>query len=206
MSTKRGARVWTTRAPDTSAAADAPEACTPAPLPSRKARRLLESPLLLLRCAQCQGVFFLCQRCYRGQRTCGPACQQQRRVEQRRAARRRHRRSEEGKLDHRDAERGRRARRRAQTRSATPQGVGDQGSPAPGGWGSVSAQPAPSLAPPRRRSPDAKPNAPSLRPAPRSRPARAAWPRCRQCDTHSRWVVHPRGGRLRPRASAGDPP
>lgn len=69
-------------------------------------------------CKSCASSFEVCVPCDRGQRYCGPECASRGRRSSARAARRTHRRSPEGRADHRDAERRRRARRR--------EGVGDQ--------------------------------------------------------------------------------
>lgn len=80
--------------------------------------------LLRLICPRCRASFAICRPCFRGHVYCGRSCSQAARVETCRRARRRHRQSEAGRLDHRDAERGR--RRRLRERRAAR--VGDQGS------------------------------------------------------------------------------
>lgn len=69
-------------------------------------------------CPECGNEGLVCSRCDRGQRYCGAPCRERARRESIKRARLKHRCSEEGRLDHRDAER----RRRAATR------VADQGS------------------------------------------------------------------------------
>ena len=56
-------------------------------------------------------MFFLCSRCDRGQRYCGPACRRQARLRQHREANRRYQQSPEGRLDHRDRQQQYRERR-----------------------------------------------------------------------------------------------
>jgi hypothetical protein len=73
-----------------------------------------------VRCAYCMVLFFLCRSCDRGQGYCGLRCRVQGRRRGLRAANARHQRSPEGRMDHRDRQRGYRARRRAR--------VTDQGS------------------------------------------------------------------------------
>ena len=72
------------------------------------------------RCGRCRATFEVCRSCDRGHAYCCAECSGQAREDCVRAARRRHRRSPEGRADHRDRERARRARRRAS--------VGDHGS------------------------------------------------------------------------------
>ena len=76
-------------------------------------------------------MFWICQRCYRGQRYCSDRCRVKTRRQQRREANRRHQQSREGRLDHRDRQRAyrlRRARARVtdHTRNApsTPASIG----------------------------------------------------------------------------------
>lgn len=64
-------------------------------------------------CAECGITAAVCPRCDRGQRYCGARCRSLSRLRIARLARAKHRRSEEGRLDHRDAERRRREQRRA---------------------------------------------------------------------------------------------
>ena len=76
-------------------------------------------------CPRCQRLFAICSHCDRGHVYCGLLCSQSARRDSLRRARRRHRRSPEGRLDHRDRERGRRRRRYLEARvgdhpSATP--------------------------------------------------------------------------------------
>lgn len=66
----------------------------------------------LVRCGECQRIFYLCRRDDRGQRYCPQGCQKLAWRRSRRAARRRHRQSEQGREDHRDAQRRYRANRR----------------------------------------------------------------------------------------------
>jgi hypothetical protein len=216
MTSKRGARVLHTRAPETSAAANAEPSCgttAPASRGGRAARGEPEAPLLLLRCVQCQGLFHLCRSCYRGQNTCQGSCRQQRRVQRQRKARRTHRHSEEGRLDHRDQERGRRARQRQQRRAAAAR-VGDLGRPLGACFGSVADQPPqpgartePVGTGPRRTAdaPDAPP-VPSAPSCPPGSPRLGVLPRCSRCGRSSRYVVHLPGGRLRrPEPRGGSP-
>ena len=63
-------------------------------------------------CGECGDQTAVCRRCDRGQRYCTKRCRQDARRDTTRRARAKHRRSEEGRLDHRDAERRRRAVRR----------------------------------------------------------------------------------------------
>jgi hypothetical protein len=65
----------------------------------------------MVRCGQCQALFYLCRRDDRGQRYCPGRCQELARQRSRKEARRRHQRSELGRLDHCDAQRRYRARR-----------------------------------------------------------------------------------------------
>jgi hypothetical protein len=61
--------------------------------------------------SDCQAVFWICRRCDRGQRYCGPACRSQALLQQRRCANRRYQQSPEGRKDHRDRQREHRKRR-----------------------------------------------------------------------------------------------
>jgi hypothetical protein len=61
-------------------------------------------------CARCAVLFFVCRRCERGQRYCGPGCRSAARHEAWRRYARRHQASEEGRADHRDRQRAYRAR------------------------------------------------------------------------------------------------
>lgn len=63
-------------------------------------------------CRWCSREFFVCSSCDRGVRYCTTACSTLARRRSVQRARRKHRRSPEGRADHRDAERARRARRR----------------------------------------------------------------------------------------------
>jgi hypothetical protein len=65
----------------------------------------------MVRCGQCQALFYLCRRDDRGQRYCPGRCQALARQRSRKEARARHQRSELGRLDHCDAQRRYRARR-----------------------------------------------------------------------------------------------
>jgi hypothetical protein len=65
----------------------------------------------MVRCGQCQALFYLCRRDDRGQRYCPGQCQALARQRSRKEARQRHQRSELGRLDHCDAQRRYRARR-----------------------------------------------------------------------------------------------
>ena len=78
----------------------------------------------LATCPGCLELFSICRSCDRGHRYCGKICSERARWMSVRRARRRHRRSPEGRLDHRDAERRRRARRQTEGESC----VGDHGS------------------------------------------------------------------------------
>jgi hypothetical protein len=73
------------------------------------------SVLVELRCGRCGKIFYLCERAYHGQVYCGPRC----RGEAARATKARHQGSEEGRLDHRDAMRAHRERRRFARASVT---------------------------------------------------------------------------------------
>lgn len=79
-----------------------------------------------IRCGLCTIIFYLCQRCDRGQCYCRDLCRREARLRSCRAARARHQASEEGRLDHRDRQRAYRARRKL-----ISAGVTDQGSPSP---------------------------------------------------------------------------
>ena len=201
-----------TRAPETSATAHAEPSCGSAAQASRGCNQATEqeAPLLLLRCVQCQSLFYLCRSCYRGQNTCQPSCRQQRRVQTQRDARRTHRRTEEGRLDHRDQEHGRRARKRQQ-RQAAAACVGDLGIQPGALSGSVPFQPPkpgpttePVVAGPRRIA-DAPvgPRAPHVPSDPPQVRCPAAPPRCSRCGHRSRYVVHLPGGCLRRPAPRG---
>jgi hypothetical protein len=61
-------------------------------------------------CERCGTEQVICTRCYHGQRYCSPTCSRSSRDESARRARKQYRQSEEGRLDHRDAERIRRAK------------------------------------------------------------------------------------------------
>jgi len=90
------------------------------------------------RASKCGVVFWICQRCDRGQQYCSDRCREKARREQRRAANRRHQQSPEGRLDHRDRQR---AYRQRQVRAR----VTDQASRAPSATGNI---PLPVFAPP----------------------------------------------------------
>jgi len=62
------------------------------------------------RCSCCGADFVICRSCDRGHRYCSRTCSMTARAESMRRARRKHRASREGRADHRDAERLRRAR------------------------------------------------------------------------------------------------
>ncbi len=72
----------------------------------------LRVELRFRKCGRCQGGFVICRRCDRGHRYCSGECSAAARQETNRAAQRRYRMSDEGREDHRDHERKRRARRR----------------------------------------------------------------------------------------------
>lgn len=65
----------------------------------------------MVRCGQCQALFYLCRRDDRGQRYCPGQCQKLARQRSCKEARRRHQRSELGRQDHCEAQREYRARR-----------------------------------------------------------------------------------------------
>ena len=69
------------------------------------------------RASGCLLVFYLCRRCDRGQRYCGPACRARARIQQFRAANARHQRSEAGCEDHRERQQRYRQRKRAKEHS-----------------------------------------------------------------------------------------
>ena len=64
------------------------------------------------RCPRCKRVFVICRHCDRGHVYCCSDCSRRARQLSVHLARRRHRQSPEGRLDHRDQERERRARKR----------------------------------------------------------------------------------------------
>lgn len=66
----------------------------------------------MVRCGECQGLFYLCRRDDRGNRYCPQGCQELAWRRTRKGARRRHQQSELGREDHRDAQRRYRANRR----------------------------------------------------------------------------------------------
>ena len=111
----------------------------------------MDDGLRQARCGRCGVIFYLCQRCERGQIYCGPACRREARRRSLRAARARHQASELGRLDHRDHQRAYRARLRLVTASVT-----DQGSPRPPASRKVAAPavaaPIPGVADPGGRS------------------------------------------------------
>lgn len=74
-------------------------------------------------CGWCKAEFWICRSCDRGHRYCSKWCSGEARAESVRRARLKHRYSEEGKGDHRDRERLRRARL-----DESPACVGDQSS------------------------------------------------------------------------------
>jgi hypothetical protein len=86
-------------------------AAAPAVQGGRRRMGAVES-LRLARCPRCQRLFAICSHCDRGHVYCGPPCSLGARRDSLRRARRRHRCSPEGRLDHRDRERGRRRRKR----------------------------------------------------------------------------------------------
>ena len=205
-----------TRDSQTSTAANAEPSCGTVPLSSRGCRAAtgkMEAPLYSLRCVQCQGLFYLCRSCFHGQNTCQLSCRQQRRVVRTRAARRAHRQSEDGRFDHRDQERGRRARQRQQ-RPVAQTRVGDLGSPLEVFSGSVPLQPpqAGPLMEPIERGPQRTPDAQADTPLPRApccppgSPRHKALPRCSHCGRSSRYVVHRAGGPLRRPVPRQEPP
>jgi len=65
----------------------------------------------------CGKLFYLCRRCFRGQRYCSPACRQEVRRRQHRAASARYQGSPEGRSGHRDWQRAYRRRQRQRARS-----------------------------------------------------------------------------------------
>jgi len=89
-------------------------------------------------CARCKEQFLICKPCDRGHIYCSPKCSTIARWESKRRARRRHRSSPEGRLDHMDRERVRRARKRIIQRS-----VGDHGSKPDSTSCNVSVAPSP---------------------------------------------------------------
>ena len=74
-------------------------------------------------CPRCKKQFAICRSCDRGHVYCSKRCSRRARWESLREARRRHRKSPDGRLDHQDRERARRARKQITQRS-----VGDHGS------------------------------------------------------------------------------
>ena len=56
----------------------------------------------VLRCKQCQSIFVVCKRCYRGQRYCGINCRELGYAAIRKAAKSKYAASLEARLDHRD--------------------------------------------------------------------------------------------------------
>jgi len=119
----------------------------------------------------CGAIFYLCRRCDRGQRYCGPHCREKALRLQRRQANRRHQQSPEGRADHRDRQRDYRRRQRAR--------VTDKSSPPPAASANLSERagiatcevaPAPNF---RRFS---------------SPPPQEGWVVCQICGRRGRWV------------------
>ncbi len=81
-------------------------------------------------CALCGRAFAVCRACDRGHRYCGRSCAGAGRRRSVRKARRRHRASPEGRADHRDRERDRRARLRATAASVADHRSGNLTTPA----------------------------------------------------------------------------
>jgi hypothetical protein len=73
-------------------------------------------PLVLLCCKSCAQSFAICRSCYRCHVYCSKSCSEAARRLSVKAAKKRFRQSEEGRLDHRDRERERRSRRKAESR------------------------------------------------------------------------------------------
>jgi hypothetical protein len=81
--------------------------------------------LIVFKCRRCGVWLAICRSCYRNHRYCSKACSAAARREGKQAWHRQHRLSEEGRKDHRDQERARRLREKAQRES-----MGRQTSPA----------------------------------------------------------------------------
>jgi hypothetical protein len=118
-------------------------------------------------------VFYLCQRCDRGQRYCRPHCREKSRRLQRREANRRYQQSLglEGRLDHRQRQREYRQRLKAR--------VTDQSSLRTSPCVNLTAPPVPQLA--------AAPLAAAFFPGSDAEYA-ASWVICQICGRRGRWV------------------
>jgi len=119
----------------------------------------------------CGTIFYLCRRCDRGQRYCGPHCRQKALHLQRRQANRRHQQTREGREDHRDRQRDYRQRRRAR--------VTDKSSQPPAASASLNEQAVIAALP--------------ASPAPSSRRVSGrlpqdGWVVCQICGRRGRWV------------------
>src|SRR5260370_34052953 len=69
--------------------------------------------LRVISCKHCQGRFYICSSCYRGQRYCSELCRTPARRQQKREANRRYRQSREARLDHCDRQREYRRRKKS---------------------------------------------------------------------------------------------
>lgn len=86
---------------------------------------------IICRGHECGAVFYICLRCYRGQRYCSERCRTKARRAQRREANRRYQKSEQGQARHRECQRAYRRRRVTdQGSSPTPPAM-RMGEPAP---------------------------------------------------------------------------
>ena len=69
--------------------------------------------LLVERCVDCEHLFWICRRCYRGQTYCGDRCRGPARAEQAKTARAKHQKSPRGRRAHSIHNRDLRRRKRA---------------------------------------------------------------------------------------------